>query len=81
MNNSVKKWVTFSVIALGLFSTVMEGSMIGLALPSIASDLFLSLPMVAWLPLISTITIVACLLPVGNISDRFGRKIFILLEL
>ena len=40
MNNSVKKWVTFSVIALGLFSTVMEGSMIGLALPSIASDLF-----------------------------------------
>ena len=74
MNNSVKKWVTFSVIALGLFSTVMEGSMIGLALPSIASDLFLSLPMVAWLPLISTITIVACLLPVGNISDRLGRK-------
>ena len=74
MNNSVKKWVTFSVIALGLLSTVMECSMIGLALPSIASDLFLSLPMVAWLPLISTITIVACLLPVGNISDRLGRK-------
>ena len=32
--------------------------------------LFLSLPMGAWLPLISTITIVACLLPVGNISDN-----------
>ncbi len=74
MNNSVKKWITFSVIALGLFSTVMEGSMIGLALPSIASDLSLSLPKIAWLPLISTIAIVACLLPVGNISDRLGRK-------
>ena len=74
MDNSLKKWIVFSVIALGLFSTVMEGSMIGVALPSIAADLSLSLPMVAWLPLISIITIVACLLPVGNISDRLGRK-------
>ena len=61
-------------IAFGLFTAVMDASMIGIALPSISKDFSLDLSSAAWVSLVSTITVVAVLLPMGNISDRVGRK-------
>ena len=69
-----QKWVSFFSIAFGLFTAVMDASMIGIALPSISKDFSLDLSSAAWISLVSTITVVAVLLPMGNISDRLGRK-------
>ena len=69
-----QKWLSFMSIAFGLFTAVMDASMIGIALPSISQDFSLDLSSAAWISLVSTITVVAVLLPMGNISDRVGRK-------
>ena len=69
-----QKWLSFMSIAFGLFTAVMDASMIGIALPSISKDFSLDLSSAAWISLVSTITVVAVLLPMGNISDRVGRK-------
>jgi EmrB/QacA subfamily drug resistance transporter len=69
-----QKWLSFFSIAFGLFTAVMDASMIGIALPSISKDFSLDLSSAAWISLVSTITVVAVLLPMGNISDRLGRK-------
>ncbi len=69
-----QKWLSFMSIAFGLFTAVMDASMIGIALPSISKDFSLDLSSAAWISLVSTITVVAVLLPMGNISDRLGRK-------
>ena len=69
-----QKWLSFMSIAFGLFTAVMDASMIGIALPSISKDFSLDLSSAAWVSLVSTITVVAVLLPMGNISDRVGRK-------
>ena len=74
MKTSNGKWLPFSAIAIGLFSAVLDGSMIGIALPQISKDFSLDISKAAWLSLVSTITVVAILLPAGNLSDRIGRK-------
>ena len=74
MKTSSGKWLPFSAIAIGLFSAVLDGSMIGIALPQISKDFSLDISKAAWLSLVSTITVVAILLPAGNLSDRIGRK-------
>lgn len=74
MNPARNKWLSFSAIAIGLFSAVLDGSMIGIALPQISKDFSLDISKAAWISLISTIVVVATLLPVGSIADRIGRK-------
>jgi len=74
MKTSQRKWLPFSAIAIGLFSAVLDGSMIGIALPQISKDFSLDISKAAWVSLVSTITVVAILLPAGNMSDRIGRK-------
>ena len=74
MKTHQRKWLPFSAIAIGLFSAVLDGSMIGIALPQISKDFSLDISKAAWVSLVSTITVVAILLPAGNMSDRIGRK-------
>ena len=74
MESAKNKWLAFSALGIGLFSAVLDGSMIGIALPQIGQRFSVDLSQVAWLSLVSTITIVGILLPIGNISDRIGRK-------
>ena len=69
-----RKWVSFFAIGFGLFTAVLDASMLGIALPQIGRDFSLDLSKVSWISLVSTITIVATLMPIGNVSDRVGRK-------
>ena len=68
------KWKAFGVIALALFTTVMDFSGTGIALPSIADDFALRLGVVSWVTIVASLTIVAFLLPMGRVADIAGRK-------
>jgi len=68
------KWKAFSVIALALFTTVMDFSGTGIALPSIAEDFALRLSVVSLVTVIAFLTITAFLLPMGRLADAAGRK-------
>lgn len=68
------KWKAFLAVAAGLFVTVMDFGMVGVALPTIARDFRLSLFGASWVSLASALTISAVLLPFGRIADIAGRR-------
>ena len=68
------KWKAFGVIALALFTTVMDFSGTGIALPSIADDFDLRLGVISWVTIVASLTITAFLLPMGRLADIAGRK-------
>ena len=43
-----RQWLTLAVVALGVFVTALDNSIVNVALPSIQDDLQLGLPGVAW---------------------------------
>ena len=68
------KWKAFTVVAVALFTMVMDASVTGIALPSISADFSLSLRVVSWVAIAGSLTISAALLPLGRLADIAGRK-------
>ncbi len=68
------KWKAFFSVALGIFFGVVDYSGIGIATPTIASELDLDLAAASWIILSGALTISAALLPVGSLSDAWGRR-------
>ena len=68
------KWKAFTVVAIALFTMVMDASVTGIALPSISADFSLSLRVVSWVAIAGSLTISAALLPLGRLADIAGRK-------
>ncbi len=68
------KWVVFAVIAIGMFSTLVDQTSLNLALPRIASYFDASIPTVQWINLGYVLIIGTLLLPCGRMSDIVGRR-------
>jgi len=68
------KWWAFAVVALGLFTMVLDQSGLGIALPKIASHFRTDLLTGQWVLLGYTLAISVVLLPAGRLSDIVGRK-------
>ena len=67
------KWWVFASVALGLFLTVTDQSGIGIALPRIAQHFGADLPTAQWIALGFTLSTSVMFMPVGRLSDIFGR--------
>lgn len=67
-------WKVFFVVAIGVFMSTMDSSMVNIALPSIMVEFKSPLKSTQWVVLIYLLTITASLLLWGYCSDRFGRK-------
>ena len=68
------KWFSLGVLALGLSMIVLDGTIVGVALPRIISDLHLDLADAQWVNAIYAMIFAALLLTVGRIGDRWGRR-------
>jgi len=68
------KWGTFSLVAVGVFMSTLDGSIVNIALPAIMEDLKVPLTTIEWIPLIYLLTISSLLLPFGRLSDIKGRR-------
>ncbi len=67
------KWWVFASVALGLFLTVTDQSGINIALPRIAQHFGADLPAAQWIALGFTLSTSVMFMPVGRLSDIFGR--------
>ena len=67
------KWWVFASVALGLFLTVTDQSGINIALPRIAEHFGADLPSAQWIALGFTLSTSVMFMPVGRLSDIFGR--------
>ena len=73
------KWWVFASVALGLFLTVTDQSGVNIALPRIAEYFGADLPSAQWIALGFTLSTSVMFMPVGRLSDIFGRtNIFML---
>lgn len=73
------RWGVFLVVAVGVFLSTMDSSMINVALPSIMRSFETSLPQTEWVVLIYLLTITAFLLFWGRIADQLGLSLVYIL--
>ena len=69
------KWAILSVVSLGTFMTVLDGSIVNIALPSIARAF--SMPLngqIQWVSIAYLITLASSLVIFGKLSGAFGAK-------
>lgn len=70
------RWVVLLTTTLGAFMTPLDGSIVSVALPSIAAALALSYLEVLWIPTAYLLCLASLLLSFGRLSDDRGRKQF-----
>ncbi len=67
-------WIGLWVLALALAMIVLDGTIVGVSLPVIISDLDLSLTEAQWVNSLYSVVFAALLLTFGRLGDRFGRR-------
>ncbi len=74
MEQSPNKWLIFLLVAVGIFMSTLDGSIVNIALPTIMDDLDASLGTVEWVQIIYLLTVSSLLLSFGRLSDIKGRR-------
>ncbi|XBH20232.1 MFS transporter [Jonesiaceae bacterium BS-20] len=69
-----KDWLALAVLSTGLGLIVLDGTIVGVALPAIIEDLGLSLTDAQWVNSLYAVLLAALLLSTGKLVDRWGRK-------
>lgn len=71
---SFNKWLIFSLVAVGIFMSTLDGSIVNVALPSIMAELGVPFITVRWVVVTYLLTISSLLLSFGRLSDMRGRR-------
>lgn len=76
-----RRWSALWVLACGLAMIVLDGTIVGVAIPTIIGDLDLDLTQAQWVNSLYNVVFAAFLLTTGRLGDRFGRRRMFLLGL
>ncbi|WP_349904242.1 MFS transporter [Parafrigoribacterium humi] len=68
------RWIGLGVLAAGLSMIVLDGTIVGVALPVLITDLKLDLNEAQWVNGIYSVVFAALLLTAGRLGDRLGRR-------
>ncbi|GAB48209.1 MFS transporter [Mobilicoccus pelagius] len=68
------RWAALGVLAAGLSMIVLDGTIVGVALPQIIGNLRLDLTEAQWVNSLYAVVFAASLLSFGRLGDRFGRR-------
>jgi len=71
---SANKWIVFSLVAIAVFMSTLDSSIVNIALPAIMKDLKVPLTTIEWIPMIYLLTVSSLLLAFGRLSDIKGRR-------
>lgn len=73
-NIAPSKWTVFTISALGVFMSTLDGSIVNIALPFIMQDFGVGLETVEWVSMIYLLSVSSFLLGFGRLGDIKGRK-------
>lgn len=68
------KWLIFLFVAIGIFMSTLDSSIVNIALPTIMADFGVPLSTMEWVVMIYLLTISSLLLSFGRLSDIAGRR-------
>ncbi len=71
-NPALRPWRIFSLVAVGVFMSTLDSSIVNIALPAIMKDLSGSFASVEWVVMIYLLTVSSLLLSFGRLSDIIG---------
>ncbi|MGO3735474.1 MAG: DHA2 family efflux MFS transporter permease subunit [Canibacter sp.] len=71
---SPRDWFALATLSVGLGLIVLDGTIVGVALPAIITDLGLDLTDAQWVNSLYAVLLAALLLSTGKLADTFGRK-------
>lgn len=69
-----RRWAVLAVLALAVFITVLDGTIVNVALPSLARELSASTRQLQWIVDAYLVVFAGLLLAAGGLGDRYGRK-------
>lgn len=69
-----KKWWVLASVACGTFMATLDSSIVNIALPTLTKEFGQDLYQIKWVVIIYLLVITLLLLPLGRLSDEFGRK-------
>lgn len=69
-----RRWLVLAVLCVSAFVTVLDGTIVNIALPSLAVDLGASTRQLQWIVDSYLLVFAGLLLAAGSIGDRYGRK-------
>ncbi|MFZ2530350.1 MAG: MFS transporter [Rhodococcus sp. (in: high G+C Gram-positive bacteria)] len=69
-----RDWIGLGVLAAGLSMIVVDGTIVGVALPVIITDLDMDLTDAQWVNSVYSVVFAALLLTAGRLGDRLGRR-------
>jgi EmrB/QacA subfamily drug resistance transporter len=68
------RWRILAVVALAVFVTVMDGTIVNVALPSLTTELGATNRQLQWIVDAYLVVFTGLLLAAGGLADRFGRR-------
>ena len=69
-----RAWKALGALSVGLFLTLLDQSLVAVALPKIQEDLDASLNQAVWVSAVYLLTFAVPLLITGRLGDRFGQR-------
>ena len=69
-----QKWWVLSAVACGTFMATLDSSIVTIALPTLMKEFGADLAWVKWVIISHLLAITCLLLPMGRLSDLYGRK-------
>ncbi len=69
-----RKWHIMAAVAMGIFQSTIDGSIVNIALPTIAREIYVDFVTVQWVVLSYLLTVTTLMLSVGRLADMVGKK-------
>ena len=69
-----RRWAVLAVMCLAVFITVLDGTIVNIALPTLVVDLGASTRQLQWIVDAYLLVFTGLLLAAGGLGDRYGRK-------
>lgn len=69
-----RKWWALAGVAVAVFAVGVDGTVLSVALPTLAPKLHASATDLAWFSSAYLLTWAAAMLPLGSLGDRYGRR-------
>ncbi len=69
-----RRWATLAVVAFATAMIILDATVVAVALPTMITDLGLSITTAEWVTTIYTVAFAALLIPMGQVVDRIGGR-------
>lgn len=71
---NVRRWLVLAVVCVAVFVTTLDGLIVNIALPSLATELGATTRQLQWIVDAYLLVFTGSLLAAGGLGDRFGRR-------